>query len=214
MRTIGEVDANSAVGTKVLHVADDSGDGDLVGACLLDDANAFGANAVCLSLPEQLRRKLGRQHVARADESGDKRSLRMVVDFSWRADLFDATSAENRDAIAHAERLALIMCHEHKGDPNVALDRLQLDLHLFAQLQVECTERLVEQQHLWPVDERPCQCDALPLASGERLRPPVEQLVETEHVGGFAHALVNLLRRRPSHLQAERHVFVDRHVRV
>ena len=45
--------------------------------------------------------------------------------------------------------------------------RLQLFLHVLAELQVERAERLVEQQHLWPVDQRAGERDALALAAGQ-----------------------------------------------
>ena len=40
-----------------------------------------------------------------------------------------------------------------KGDPDLALDLFQFDLHLLAQFQVEGAEWFVEQQHLRPVDQ-------------------------------------------------------------
>ena len=51
---------------------------------------------------------------------------------------------------------------------------LQLELHLLAELQVERAERLVEQQHARPVDERARQRDPLLLTARElpRLAPP------------------------------------------
>ena len=49
--------------------------------------------------------------------------------------------------------------------PDLVLDALQLDLHLLAQLEVEGAERLVEQQHLGPVDQRPGQGHPLALAA-------------------------------------------------
>ena len=54
--------------------------------------------------------------------------------------------------------------------PTSLLDRLQLDLHLLAELEVERAQRLVEEQHPRPVDQRPGQGDALPLAAGELAR--------------------------------------------
>ena len=56
------------------------------------------------------------------------------------------------------------------------LDLLQLDLHLLAELEVECPERFVEQQHLRPVDERAGQRDPLPLAARELRRLPLPEL--------------------------------------
>jgi hypothetical protein len=57
-----------------------------------------------------------------------------------------------------------------EGDADLALDALELDLHLLAQLEVQRAERLVEQQHLRAVDDRPGQRDALALAAGELRR--------------------------------------------
>ena len=77
---------------------------------------------------------------------------------------------EHRDAVAHRERLVLVVGDEHERDADLALDRLQLDLHLLAELEVESAERLVEQQHRRPVDQRPGERDALALAAGELVR--------------------------------------------
>ena len=52
-------------------------------------------------------------------------------------------------------------------DPDLLLDGLELDLHLLAELEVERAERLVEQQHARPVDERAGERDPLPLAARE-----------------------------------------------
>ena len=54
-----------------------------------------------------------------------------------------------------------------EGLAEVLLERLEEDLHLLAQLQVERAERLVEQQHLRVVHERARERDALALAAGE-----------------------------------------------
>ena len=74
---------------------------------------------------------------------------------------------EDGDPVAHRQRLVLVVGHVDEGDRDVALDRLQLHLHLLAQLQVEGAERLVEQQHPGAVDDRPRQRHPLALAAGE-----------------------------------------------
>ena len=69
--------------------------------------------------------------------------------------------------------------------PDLGLDPLELELHLPAQLEVEGAERLVEQQHLGPVDQRPGQRDPLLLAAGELVRLAAGQLRrahQLEHV--------------------------------
>ena len=80
---------------------------------------------------------------------------------------------EHGDAVAHRERLALVVGDEDERDADLVLDGLQLDLHLLAQLEVEGAERLVEQQHLGPVDERAGQRHALALAAGQLVRAAV-----------------------------------------
>ena len=78
------------------------------------------------------------------------------------------------------------MRDEHEGDADVALDRLELDLHLLAQLEVERAERLVEQQHLRAVDQRAGERHALALAAGELVGAAVAVVAE-------AHLLERLL---------------------
>ena len=55
--------------------------------------------------------------------------------------------------------------------PTSLLEGLELELHLLAELQVECAERLVEEQHRRMVDERPGERDALLLAARHLPRP-------------------------------------------
>ena len=85
----------------------------------------------------------------------------------------------------------------------LALDRLQLELHLLAQLQVERAERLVEQQHARLVDDRARERDALALAAGELDRPALLDARQAHHLqraGGAARLRSRLptpLTRRP-----------------
>ena len=73
----------------------------------------------------------------------------------------------HRDRVGHGHGLLLVVGDVDEGDPDLGLDPLELDLHLAAQLEVERAERLVEEQHLRLVDQRPGQRDALLLAAGE-----------------------------------------------
>jgi hypothetical protein len=73
----------------------------------------------------------------------------------------------------------------HEGDAHLGLDALELDLHLSAQLEVEGAERLVEQQYLGAVDERPREGDPLLLAPGQLARATLAEgaeLHELEHL--------------------------------
>ena len=110
------------------------------------------------------------QHVRDADEAGDELGRRTLVHLGRRADLLDPAVVEDGEAVAHRQRLLLVVGDVDECDPDVAhgpLDALELDLHLLAKLQVERAERLVEQEHLRAVDERARERDPLPLAAGE-----------------------------------------------
>ncbi len=57
------------------------------------------------------------------------------------------------------------MGHVDERDADLMLDRLELDLHLVAELAVERAERFVEEQDRGPIDQRSGQCHALLLAA-------------------------------------------------
>ena len=100
-----------------------------------------------------------------------------------------------------------------EGDLEVGLERLQEELHLLAQLEVERAERLVEEQDPRAVDDRPREGDALALAAGELDRPAVAEAGETHHLERLLHALPPNPFRHPAHAQAVAHVVGDGHVR-
>jgi hypothetical protein len=64
--------------------------------------------------------------------------------------------------------------------PTLLLDPLQLDLHLLAQLQVERAERLVEEEHLRVVDDRPRRARPAGAAAGELHRLAVAEALEPD----------------------------------
>ena len=98
-------------------------------------------------------------------KSATKRLRRPLVELLGRAELLDAAGVHDGDAVAHRQCLLLVVGHVHERDADLGLDALELDLELAAKLEVERTERLVEQQHVGPVHERPGQRDALLLAA-------------------------------------------------
>src|SRR5206468_7665948 len=68
--------------------------------------------------------------VRRADEAGDELARRPVVDLRRLTDLLDATVVEDCDAIAHGQRLLLVVRDVDEGHPQIALERLEKHLHL------------------------------------------------------------------------------------
>ena len=94
------------------------------------------------------------------------------------------------------------MGDEEEGDADVALDRLELHLHLLAQLEVERAERLVEQEHPRPVDEGAGERDPLALATRELAGAAVAEVAETDLLEGLhgppaAFGRPTFLTRRP-----------------
>ena len=87
------------------------------------------------------------EQVRDAEEVGDVRVGRLGVHLTRRADLRDVTAVHHGEAVAHRERLLLVVGHVEEGDPDVALQRGELVLERLAQLGVERAERLVEQEH-------------------------------------------------------------------
>ena len=81
----------------------------------------------------------------------------------------------------------------HERDADLGLDALELDLHLPAQLEVESAERLVEQQHLRAVDQRPGQGHALLLAAGELAGAALAEAAELDQLEHLVDLLLDVL---------------------
>ena len=81
----------------------------------------------------------------------------------------------------------------HEGEPDLGLDALELQLHLAAQLEVERAERLVEQQHLGPVDDRAGERDPLLLAAGQLRRLAPGEVGELDQLERLLDLLLDVL---------------------
>ena len=100
------------------------------------------------------------------------------VNVARAADLLDTPFVHDRDLVGQGERLALIVRHVDGGDLQLALQTLQLEAHLLAELGVQVRQRLIEQQERRLHRQRARERQALLLAAGERRRLAVGQLVE------------------------------------
>ena len=94
--------------------------------------------------------------------------------------------------------------------PDLLLDALELQLHLLAQLEVERAERLVEQEHLGPVDQRASQRDSLLLTARKLRAPPLAVAGQADQLQRFHDAPLDLFAGHLLAAQAERHVVVRR----
>jgi hypothetical protein len=94
----------------------------------------------------------------------------------------------------------------------LALDQLELELHLPAQLEVERSERLVEQQHPRPVHERAGESDPLLLAARELARLAGFEAGEIDELEDLPHAPTDVVPTDPRAAHAEGDVLEDREV--
>ena len=95
--------------------------------------------------------------------------------------------SEHRDAVRHGHRLGLVVRHVDHGDAELAMDALDLELHLLAQVLVERAERLVEQENVGIEDEAARERHALLLAARQLARVALRkcrQADEVEHAVG------------------------------
>ncbi|MNY43212.1 hypothetical protein D3C86_1781550 [compost metagenome] len=107
------------------------------------------------------------EKIALADEIRDEAAARSRIELVGPAHLLDPALVHHDDDIGHGQSLFLVMGDEDEGLAGLLLDRLELDLHLLAELSVKRRERLVEQKHVRIGRQRPHQRHALALTSGK-----------------------------------------------
>ena len=95
-------------------------------------------------------------------------------------------------AIAHGQRFFLIMRDEDKGNTGLALQVFELLAHALTQLQVECGQRLVEQQYFGFGCQRTRQRNTLLLAAGELSGASCRVLFHFDQRQCLRHALLDL----------------------
>ena len=106
------------------------------------------------------------QDVGSADKIGYKGVFRLVVDILRAADLLHMTLVHDHHRVGHGEGLLLVVGHINKGDIHLPLQPLELQLHLLAQLQIQCAQGFVQQQHPGLIDQAARNGHALLLAAG------------------------------------------------
>ena len=110
------------------------------------------------------------QHVDPADEVGDERRGRLLVDLARRADLLERALVHHHDAVGHRQRLFLVV-RDHDGrDADPLLQAADLAAQAHALQRVERRQRLVQQQQARRRRQRAGERDALLLAAGELAR--------------------------------------------
>ncbi len=112
------------------------------------------------------------------------------------ADLLQHSGLEHGHAIGRRHRLFLVVRDEDRRDAERALQPLQFEPHLLAQLLVEVRQRLVEQQHLRLDDDGARERDALLLAARQLVRTAPGVVGQSDQRERLADATADLVARR------------------
>ena len=103
--------------------------------------------------------------IAVSDKVRHEGILRLVVDEFRGADLLDVTLIHDDDGVGHGQRFLLIVGDIDKGDAQLVFHANQFVLHFLAQFQVKRTQRLVQKQDSWFIDNGAGDGDPLLLAA-------------------------------------------------
>ena len=137
-----------------------------------------------------------------------------VVEVERRVDLHELAELHHRDPVAHRHGLDLVVGDVDGGDAEVGLELGDVGAGLHPHLRVEVRQRLVHAEHLRVADDRAAHGHPLALTTGQGLGLALEELLETQDLGGLGDALVALVGGDLGHLESEGHVVRDGHVRV
>ncbi len=149
------------------------------------------------------------ENVALADEVGNESVFGFVVDVNRSADLLDAALGHDDDGVGHGKCFLLIVRDKNEGDAGGLLDVLELLLHILAELEVKCGERLVEQKHLRTADKGTRNCYALLLTAGQTRHRSVLEALQGDEGEHLVYLLVYLVAGDLSLAERESDVLKD-----
>src|SRR3990170_1505717 len=153
-------------------------------------------------------------HRWRAEKGGDEGVRGVLIHVLRISNLPHLALVHHDDAVAQAHRLHLIVRHVDGCRAELPLELLEFVAGDGPQLRIQVGEGLVEEKDLRVPHHRPGQGDALPLATGELARKPVEQPLDAEHARAAVHPLFQGRRGHPHRLQREGDVAVGGLVRI
>ena len=150
--------------------------------------------------------------VGLADEVSHKGVFGLVIDILGGTDLLDTPFIHDHDRVAHGEGLLLVVGDIDKGDAYLLLDALEFDLHILTQLEIQRTQRFVQQEYLGAVDKGTGDGNPLLLAAGEGMDRTLAVPGQVDQGQGLFHPLPQLRLGHFADAQTEGHVFKDVHV--
>src|SRR5471032_280071 len=147
------------------------------------------------------------------DEIGNESVYRLFVQHAGVGNLLDLAFVKHCHTIRHGQRLGLVMGDIHHRDAQALMQVLDLHLHVFAQLLVQCTQRLVHQDQLRLEHQCTRQSHTLLLAAGQLRRVAMGEGVQLHHAQYPFDPLADLALVQTAHRQRKAQVFRHGHVR-
>ncbi len=126
-------------------------------------------------------------HRRRSDERGDEGVHWVVVHRRRGTELAYLATAQHGDPLTQPHRLHLVVGDVDRGRPDPLVELLQLVAGRRTQLGVEVGQRLVEEEHLRLAYQGAGERHPLPLTARQLSRPPAEQVIDAEQLGGPPH---------------------------
>ena len=120
--------------------------------------------------------------------------------------MFDFPFVHHYHAIAQRQRLLLVVGHVDKGDTEFLVQLFELDLHVVPHLQVECTQRFVQQQHFRLVDDGAGDGYALLLTATQGIDFALLVTRHVRHLQRAPHFLLDHVGRYLFQLQTEGYI--------
>ena len=154
--------------------------------------------------------------LAETEEPGYERVRRVGADLRGGADLLDPTVAKDHDAISDLEGLLLVMGDEDARDPHLVVKLAEPAPQLLADLGVERTKRLVEEEDARLDCERPREGHPLALPAGKLRGKPRPEAFELDESEEAVHAVTDFLfgwtKSAGAGFEAKGDVLAHRHV--
>jgi hypothetical protein len=164
--------------------------------------------------PAVVHGRLQQVHRGRADEAGHEQVGRAPEHLHRRAQLPDPPGVHHGHAVGQGQGLGLVVGDVHGGGAQLVLEALEEAAGLQPQPRVQVGQRLVEQEHLRPVGDRPGQGDPLLLAARQLAGAALHGRLQLEAGPGLGGGAVPLGLGHPLDLERVGDVVQHRHVRV
>ncbi len=104
------------------------------------------------------------------------------------------------------------MSHVNESNTKLLLQCFELKLHLFAQFQIQCAERFIEQQHIRHLYQRTCHCHTLLLSTRKLFGFTTFHACQLHHFQSALDTTFNFILRRAFHFQTKGDILKNGHM--